>query len=64
MGTKSSILAFRAPLPPGMRPFATDRKPTPDELEFVRAMARRAAQDALEREGAISDQPSENPACE
>jgi len=47
MGTKSSLLAFRAPIPAGMRPFAKDRKPTQDELQFVRAMARRAAQDFL-----------------
>ena len=64
MGTKSSILAFRAPMPVGMRPFAKDRKPTQDEREFVRAMARRAAQDVLERERAGADETSENSTCE
>jgi len=64
MGTKSSILAFRAPMPAGMRPFAKDRKPTPDELQFVRAMARRAAQDVLEQERTAADERSENRPCE
>jgi hypothetical protein len=64
MGKKSSILAFRAPMPAGMRPLARDRKPTQDELQFVRAMARRAAQDFLERERAGADETSENRPCE
>lgn len=64
MGRKSSILAFRAPMPEGIRPFAKDRKPTQDELQFVRAMARRAAQDVFERERAGADETSENRPCE
>ena len=64
MGTKSSILAFRAPMPAGMRPFAKDRKSTQDELQFVRAMARRAAQHVLERERACDHETLENPSCE
>ena len=64
MGKKSSILAFRAPLPVGMRPFAKDRKPTRDELQFVRAMARRAALDVLERERGGAVETSENSPCE
>lgn len=64
MGRKSSVLTFRAPMPPGMRPYAKDRKPSPEERDFVRAMARRAARDIVERERAATIDTSENRPCE
>ena len=63
MGTKPSLLAFRAPNAPGVREMDTKRRPTQADRDYIRAMARRAAQDVHDHELAATS-AQEHDACE
>jgi hypothetical protein len=61
MGAKSSVLSFRSAMPLGVMKSGKDHRPTEAELDYVRAIARRAARDVFEAEqraAADSDAPS------